>query len=189
MKVKKFNNLWTMGVVLSGALLLLVYVAKTIDTTWFLGIAQSPAVLRVGNYISTHTWAYYAASGALSFFIYFFYCCACCKKLYLNAKELLIVAMAIILLFLAQRFIPKQYTAINMSMMIILPAVFCGKLGATAFCFTTTSLIQSITLEVRNLNTMIANYNFATMLILMIDYYIVLVLLYFLLNYRREEKK
>lgn len=188
MKIKKFNNLWTMGVVLSGALLLVVYIAKLFDTEWFLGIAQSENVLKVGNYISTHTWAYYAASACVSFFIYFFYCSACCRKPYLEAKELLIVAASILLCFLVQRYFPKQYTATNISMMIILPAIMHGSLGATAIAFTTTNIIQSITLEVRQLNTMVANYNFATLLILMIDYYIMVVLLYFLLNYKREAK-
>lgn len=49
------------------------------------------------------------------------------------------------------------------------------------------NFLQFLTLEIRGLNLKIADYNFATFLILMIDVYIFEFLLYFLFNFKQEK--
>jgi hypothetical protein len=47
--------------------------------------------------------------------------------------------------------------------------------------------LQSITLSIRNLSVMISDFNFATLIVLMLDYYILAFLLYQFFNYKKEK--
>lgn len=70
--------------------------------------------------------------------------------------------------------------------MVFLPMLFKGDFKATAICFISTNFLQTITGEIRNIMAMISDFNFATLLIVMIDYYIFIFLLYCLFNYKKE---
>jgi hypothetical protein len=49
-----------------------------------------------------------------------------------------------------------------------------------------TNFLQTMTLEIRNLALMISDFNFATLIILSIDYYVLATLLYFYFNFKEE---
>ena len=57
---------------------------------------------------------------------------------------------------------------------------------ATTIVFVSTNFLQTITGEIRNIKAMITDFNFATSLILTIDLYILLSLLYCYFNYKKE---
>jgi hypothetical protein len=84
MKVKKFKNLWTMGLILFGAILIALYVAKIFFPEFIVGIAEIESVVKFGEYVDTHLWAYYLFTSITSFVIAYFYCCACCRRKYLE---------------------------------------------------------------------------------------------------------
>lgn len=187
MKIKKFNNLWTMGLILSGAILLTVYVLKLFFPEIVIKISHTDNIIKIGKYIDTHKWAYYLVTTIVSFFIYYFIVCASCEKKSLNLKEIIIIIITIIIVLLAQKFLPKQYTVINLISTLWLPILFKGKFFNTVLVFSITNLLQTMTLEIRNIGLMLFEVNYATLLILMIDYYITLVLLYFYFNYKKGE--
>lgn len=187
MKVKKFNNLWTMGIILMGAMLLFVFALKFISPELVIEIAHIESIVKIGRYIDTHKWAWYIASFLLSYFVYYLLCCACCSKPKLNLKENAIIILTIIILYLIKDFLPTYYMTINYISIILLPCIMKGSFAKTVMYFTITNLMQIITLEIRNLSIMIIDFNYATLLILMIDYYISLVLLYFAFNYKKRE--
>ena len=187
MKVKRFKNLWTMGLILCGAILVLIYFAKIFFPEFVVEVAQVESIARIGHYIDTHKWAWYLASWILSFICYYFYCGACCSKKIFSWKEILIISITNSIVYLSNALIPNQYTAINIISMIVLPFILKGNFKNTTICFSTLNLLQTITLEIRGLILMIASYNFATLLILMIDVYIFQVLLYFLFNFKKGE--
>lgn len=72
--------------------------------------------------------------------------------------------------------------------MILLPCIMGAKLIPTTITFVSLILVQTFTLEIRNIGVMITDYNFATLLILVIDVYMFQILLYLAMNYKREEK-
>ena len=187
MKIKRFKNLWTMGLILSAIILGAIYLLKIFLPHFVIEVAQIDSIVRIGQYIDTHKWAWYMASTVLSLFIYYFYCCACCQKKSLNTKDLIIVFATILALFVVREFLTNLYTTINVSSMIVVPYLMKSNYKSTVFCFISTTILQALTLEIRSLSTMISNFNFATFIILMIDYYILLVLLYFYFNYKNEE--
>lgn len=187
MKIKRFKNLWTMGLILCAVILVLVYVAKIFFPEMVVEVAQIKSISRIGHYIDTHKWAWYVASVTLSFFIYYFYCCACCKKKTLSIKEIIYILIAIFVVYFSQKFLPNQQTSINISSMIILPCLMKGDFKATTICFVATNFIQTITGEIRNIIFMVIDFNFATLIILMIDYYILIFLLYMAFNFKKGD--
>lgn len=184
MKVKRFSNLWLMGIILCFAILVAIYTFKIFFPTIVIEVAQIESITRIGHYIDTHTWAWYLASGVLGFINSYFYCCACKGRYYLFLKETIFVAITICLLLLCNWVLPKYYTTINFISMILLPFVLKCKYRNTVVCFTAINIVQMLTLEIRGLALMIINYNYATLMILMIDYYIFTILLYLLYNFK-----
>lgn len=57
MKIKKFKNLWTMGLILFGVILIALYVAKIFFPEFIVGIAEIESVVKFGQYVDTHQWA------------------------------------------------------------------------------------------------------------------------------------
>ena len=177
-----------MGIILSLAILVLAYIAKIFYPALVIEVAQNENISKIGHYIDNNKWLYYIVSTSISMVIYFFICCACCKKKSLNKKEWLIIFIANILLNFAKEFMPSQYTALNICSMIILPCIFKADFLATTTVFTILNFVQTITLEIRGLIKFVSDYNYATLFVLLIDYYIVQVLLYFAFNFKKGEE-
>ena len=188
MKIKRFDNLWLMGLILSGGILGVVYILKFFFPEFVIEVAQIDSIVDIGHYIDTHKWAWYLASVIISFVSSYFYCCACCGKYKLTIKETIIAFSSCIALLIIKELLPNQYTVLNLINMVLLPLIFNGSFKYTVICFSSLNLLQTITLEIRNLMTMVADYNFATLTILTIDYYILAVLLYLTFNYKKEIK-
>lgn len=166
MKVKRFDNVWIMGLVLCGAILISLYVLKIFFPSFVVETAQNEKICLIGKYIDTHKWAWYLASFVLSFITYYLTCCACCRKTRLNIIELSEIAITIGLGYVVKRFLGAYYTALNYISMIALSCIMKAELKPTAIVFSSVNLVQVFTLEIRNIKTMIADYNFATLLII-----------------------
>ena len=54
MKVKRFNNLWAMGLILFGVLLVAFYVAKIFFPQFIVGVAQTPSIVKFGTYVDSN---------------------------------------------------------------------------------------------------------------------------------------
>lgn len=188
MKIKRFDNLWLMGLILSASILGVIYILKFLCPQFVIEVAQIDSITRIGHYIDTHKWAWYVATFIITYISYYFICGASCGIKKLNLNQNLIIALTIIILFLTKEFLVAQYTAFNFISMILLPLIFNGKFKNTVVVFSFVNLLQTITLEIRGLNLMISNHNYATFTILMIDVYILEALLYFFFNFEKEKK-
>lgn len=195
MKIKKFNNLWTMGLIIFGAILIVLYLAKLIFPEFVISLAEIEPIVRFGNYVDTHEWAYYLFSFVVSFAVGYFYCGACCRKKKLKFIDMCMIALMIILLFVIERFLPQYYAGLNMILMLVVPALICyfdkkqdiKHLYSTISTFSIYYLAQFISLEIRNMSQMITFANSATFTILVIDAYIWAVLLYNYFNYKEAK--
>lgn len=186
MKIKRFNNLWTMGLILSAVILGAIYLLKIFMPHFVIEIAHIDRIVEIGHYIDTHKWAWYVATVIISYFTCFFYCGACCKRKNFNYYEHIIILGATLFLIFVKEIMPLYYTTINYTMLIILPCIFKGNLKSTALSFSLFNFLQIATLEIRNISTMIIDYNFATFTIMTIDVYILLVFLYLFSNFKKE---
>jgi hypothetical protein len=184
MKVRRFNNLWTMGLILCAVILVVIYVGKIFFPTLVIEIAQSETICKIGHYIDTHKWAWYITNALLGFATLYLLVCATCRKKVIDIKDLSVIITAIIVLELVKIYLPKQYTALNLSFLLVIPCILKGDLRIAILWFVSTSLVQTFTLEIRNLVFMISDINTATALILTIDVYIVELLICFASNYK-----
>ena len=164
MKIKKFNNLWTMGLIIFGAILVAFYLAKLIFPEFVVELAQIESVVKFGEFVDTHKWAYYLFTFLVSFITYYFYCGACCRKNRLSFIDFGLIAFSMILLFVIEAFLPNYYFGANMVIMIVLPTIICRidkkegikYLYSTALTFGVYSIAQILSLEIRGISTLIA---------------------------------
>ena len=192
MKIKKFKNLWLMGLIIFGAILIVLYFAKLVFPEFVIGVAEMPTIVKFGEYVDSHLWAYYIFTFVTSFFAYYFYCCACCRKKRLSIVDMCIVSLTIILLFIVEKFLTDYYFGINLTTLLVLPTIICKLdkendirfLYSTATSFTIYYFAQMLSLEIRGISTTISYPNSATYTILLTDVYICLVLLFNFYNFR-----
>lgn len=187
MKIKRFSNPYYMGFILCAAIIGIIYLFKIVCPSFVIEVAHTKPILTIGHYIDTHEWAWYLASYIMTFFIFYFLCCASSGRKKLSSREILIIVFVFSFVYLVREVAIEYYTAFNYISMLIAPCLCKGKMFNTTFCVSSMMFLQVATLSVRNLATMISDANFATLLVLMVDYYILVVLLYFLFTNKKED--
>lgn len=196
MKIKRFNNIWFIGLVIFGAILGVFYILKIACPQFIVGIAEIPAVIEFGKYIDTHLWAYIIFYVATAYISLYLYCCACCRKKFLDWKENLIMLGFIGIMLLLYFFAPNTYTPFNYVSLILLPFLLLLKnkdltkltFISTAVCFAVDIMAQAFSMEIRNLLMMTMQVNSATLTILLIDLVIWRGLLYFFFNQKTNKE-
>lgn len=194
MKIKKFNNLWTMGLIIFGIMLVAFYILKLVNPSFIVGIAEIPAVVRFGTYVDTHKWAgflFYLATGYLG---YYLFCCACCRKYKLTIKENVLILFFTISLYAVQNYLPEIYAPLNYALLILVPFIMLiidNKLNRNTFISTSITfcvdiMAQCLSLCIRNIVLLTTCLNTATMTILLIDGVIWRILLYLYFNNKKE---
>ena len=190
MKIKKFKNLWTMGLILIVVIYVVYFTIKLINPAFIVGIAELPGIVALGNYVDTHPWAYYLFCGGISFITYYLYCCACCRKRKLNYKECAIILITTIIWYVIEAYIPALSAPFNYVTLVLLPALILWLsketdikyLYSTVLCFTTHTLLQRVISVIKDLTPWISYPNTATITILLIDGFIWLLGLYLFYN-------
>jgi hypothetical protein len=196
MKIKRFNNLWTMGLIILIGILVAIYCVKIINPAFIVGVAETESIVKIGTYIDTHKWAYYLANIIISFVVEYFYCCACCRKIKLKLRDLVVVIISIVISLLAQTFIPQFFSVIDICLLVAMPMIInamdknydASKLYSFGITFIVHNLSQIISLQIRDVALMISQHNFATYIVLLIDAYIWLFVMYNLFNFKKEQK-
>ena len=97
-KIKRFNNLWTMGLILCGILLIVFYISKIFFPEWIIGVAETPEIVKFGEFVDSHWWALHLFNSLCAFIGWYAYCCACCRTNYLTKRNTLTLIGAIIVL-------------------------------------------------------------------------------------------
>lgn len=187
MKVKRFSNLWLMGIILCFAILVAIYIFKIFFPTIVIEVAQIESITRIGHYIDTHKWAWYIANITLSIINLYIYCCACSSQTKLSIRETIVVVSIVLFAYLIKAILPNYFTTINYIIMVVTPLITKGCLKNTAICFSMLNILQILTLEIRGIGLLVSDFNFATLLILMIDYYIFTIFLYLYFNFKRRK--
>lgn len=183
-----------MGLLLFGIILVACYITKIFFPKFIIGVAEIPSIVSFGNYVDNHKWAYYLFSAATSFITLYLYVCAVCRTKKLNFIECNVVLFFILIYIFVQEFLPSQTFTYNISLYFILPFIVCKKrkvqdykiFYSSCTCFLITAFAQSLSLEIRNISTLISYPNTATYFVLLIDLYIWNMLLYLYYNYKGE---
>lgn len=192
MKVKRFKNIWTMGLIIFGVILVAFYIVKLVCPNFIIGVAEHPGIVAFGNYIDSHLWSYYLFNGLMCYIGGYIYCCACCRTHKLNLKGNLLLLLFIVISLIFQRFGFELYTPFNYVNFILLPflILLCDKkltketFTSTICCYTIDIMAQAMSLVIRNVVIMTIHPNCATLSILLIDTWIWRILLYCYFNYK-----
>jgi hypothetical protein len=195
MKIKRFKNLWLMGIIIIGALLVGFELIKLIKPEFIIEIAEIPSVVKFGNYVQNNLWAYYLFVFTTSFVSYWFLCCACCRKKYLNWKECLIISIIIITLYGIQHHFIIYYSLLNTISLVLVPILLCiinkysdKKYFISIFVVNILhQIFQILSLEIKNLVPMVNYPNIISVTILLIDMFIWQILLYNYFNYKENK--
>lgn len=196
MKVKRFDNLWTMGLILTSAILVLFYIAKIFFPELIVGVAEISFFVKLGNFVQSNKWYLHIFNFITGYVHGYIFFCACIRKTHLNWKNNLILAAELILLRLFSEFYPTQYTTFSCAFMAITPFFMClfdknlGKdtFTSTIVCFSLELAFEFLSLVVRNLLVMTTQPNAVTVLVLMIDVFIWRIMLYLFFNNKNKIK-
>ena len=197
MKIKRFDNLWAMGLILFGVLLVVFYILKIFFPEFIIGVAELPSIVEFGNYVDTHKWAYYLFHLFIAYISGYFYYGACYRKYKLDWKENLTIVIFYFISMLIQYFLPNIYSPFLYVSLILQPFImlFVHKslkqetFISVCICFIVDILAQAISMEIRNIILLTEYINTATLIILLIDTYIWRVLLYLFFNYKTIKKE
>lgn len=194
MKIKRFSNIWTMGLILFGAILVLFYVAKIFFPEFIVGVAETPSIVAFGEYIDSHWWARDLFDFFTTLIVAGIYFCACCRVSSLKGKSILVLLAYCISLRVASHFYPQFYTHINYIGLILCPFLICvlnkslneKVFISTVVCFCADIFTQILSLCIRDITVIANNLNTATFFILLIDAFIWRILFYCFYNYKKE---
>ena len=172
-------------------LFIFFYIFKIFNPQFIVGIAELPCVVKFGNYVDTHEWAYYLFNFIVGTLSGYLYCCACCRTRKLSLKSLLILIFSNILLLAIAKFVPQHYTSINYIIFVLFPFIMCfvdknlssRTFTSSSICFAIDIGSQIMSIEIRNLVLMATRINSASVTILAIDFMIWRAFLYFYFNF------
>jgi hypothetical protein len=195
MKIKRFKNLWTMGLILFGAILVLFYIAKIFFPEFIVGVAEIPSIVAFGNFVDSHLWAYYLYAFVIAYIGLYIYTCACANSKRLNLFGTIIILGFTVLSFVVQIFAPTIYNAYNYSCFIFIPFLYllkCNNLTketfiSTVICFIVDIMAQSLSIFIRDIVLLSSCVNSATLTILLIDTWIWRALLYMFFNNKNQK--
>jgi hypothetical protein len=192
MKIKRFKNLWAMGLLLFGAILIAFYVAKILFPQFIIGIAETPQIVKIGNTIQSNKILLHLFNLITGYINGYIFTCACCRKYKLNLKDNLILLTSLVLLSIVLEFYPEHYNTINYISIILVPFLICfvnkelnqQTFTSTTICFCLDLAFQVFSILVRNLVLLTTQGNVVTMLVLILDMTIWRVILYLFFNYK-----
>ena len=196
MKIKRFDNIWTMGLILFAVILVLFYVAKIFFPEFIIGVAEIPRVVEIGKFIDSSKITIHIFNIIIGLLGGCLYCCAACRKKYLKWKDILVLLGLMIILSLVLEFMPAQYSSINFLVVYCSPFILCclnkelskNTFVSSSVCFLVDILSQVMSCQIRDLLPMTSSFNSATMIILLIDTWIWRLLLYFFFNNKSKKE-
>lgn len=183
------KKVWTTMLVLTVLFLCMLYVAKIFFPQDFVMYIENERLIQIGNFIDSHKLIYYIFCGITAFITYYLYCCACCHKKKLSFKEVLLIISTIVIIRLIGLYWDTNLrTHISISSFIILPIIMKGDFKTTGIVYLIHGVAQVLSLSIRDLPMYLSTNNALTVLLLSIDMYFWLVLLYIVFNYKEEEE-
>lgn len=195
MKIKRFKNIWTMGLILVGAFLTFFYVLKIFFPNFIIGVAEIPAIVKVGEYVDTHLWATLLFHFVVAYVGNFVFVCACSRKKWLNKYEHLVMLAFTITGIAMQYILIDIYVPFTYVMLVLMPFVIMTLTKnvntktfiSTTVCFSIDIMAQAFSKSIRDIVILSNCVNTATMTILLIDGFIWRILLYLFFNNMKGE--
>lgn len=173
------------------AFLVAFYVIKIFFPEWFVLQVENERLIKIGSFIDQHWWAYEMLCSFTSFLIYYLYLGAVKSKLFFNWKEIVAILVAIVITHTIYWLEPAFYSNIAFLSFVVLPLI-CYEEGCYKRLCVTISIhfiCQILSLNIRNIGTILSTFNSVTLLMLTLENYFWLLLLFLYFNYNKIFKK
>jgi hypothetical protein len=148
---------------------------------------ENERLIQIGNFIDSHRFIYYIFCGITAFITYYLYCCACCHKKKLCLREIIYILGAIIIVRLVGFYDNNMWSHFSISSFILLPILMKGDFKTTGIVYFIHGISQMLSLSIRDLPMYLSTNNTVTILLLSIDMYFWLLLMFIIFNYKKEE--
>lgn len=195
MKIKRFENLWTMGLIIFGVLLVAFYLAKIIFPSLVVGVAQTPTIVEIGKIIDSNLALSVSFNLITSLVSLFLIVCASCQVRTISKKLLYFAFLSILLSHFIQLYDSEISFVYNLCLPLFFVLIHTLRANnydktlvvSTCATFIINCFAQVVTLEIRGISTLIEYPNTATYSILIIDGYIWQILLYLFFNTKKRK--
>lgn len=183
-----------MGLILTGAILVLFYIAKIFFPQFIVVVAEIPSIVKFGNYVDSHLWAFILYHFVIAYIGNYLICCICFRKNKLTLKENLIMLAFTVFAISMNYILPKIYTPLTYVLSIIMPftILYVDKnitretFISTVVCYSIDIMSQALSAVIRDVVVLTTFINSFTMTILLIDIWIWRILLYLFFNNKKE---
>ena len=175
--------------ILSISFLVGMYILKIFFPQEFMMSIQNERIIEIGSYIDNHKWLYYICCAIPPFITYCLYCSACSKRLWLKWYEYLFIVLVIILCRVINFYDINMANIISWCSFMFLPALMGSDIKTSAIVFTTHSIMQGLSINIRNLPMYLMNVNYLTSILMTFECYLWLVLFYIIFNYQNKKEK
>lgn len=159
------------------------YILKIFFPEKFILQVNNERLIAIGNYIDSHFIINHLCGIVTSYITYWLYLGAVCKIKRLNWKHSLSIVGIYLLGILVEMFDITLATFYSIFVMIIFPAVLNANYRRTVFVLVIHFICQWLSLQIRQLSTMILSFNFLSALIMGLESYFWLFLFYLYFNY------
>lgn len=174
-------------IILVGVYLATWYVLKFFFPEEFVLHISNPNLIKVGNFIDNHKILRLICGGLTTFATYYLYLCAVLTQKKLSKEQTIVTIVAVIFGILVNLFNFQILSYYHIFAMVILPALFNGNSKKIAFVFTFHSICQQLSLKIRNISSMMLSVNFMSGLLMTLECYAWLFLLYLYFNYKETK--
>ena len=170
------------------AFLISNYILKFFFPKEFVMLIENERIVEIGTFIGERPWLQEFCDIILTFITYWLYIGATTQKPSLTCKEFLYVALAIAITHTAYYFDADLCAGLSVAFMIIIPALSDARLRPVAVVFSIHSLSQKLATSIRSLPMLLTNVNYITIVLMTLECYFWLLLVYLLYNLKKEEK-
>ena len=194
MKAKKFNNLWTAGLILYVSILITTHIINIIFPSSIVGVALTPTIISFGQLIDGNIWFEYIFYSITFFIILYMLVCSCCEVKKLRTCEICIVSALIIICDIVSNLTYISYLLYYNTLFLIAPITvsvirkinIIRSICRTIICTFTLCVTHILLLVIRDLTCYTST---AIYTVLLVDIYVVSTLLYLHTNYKGECQK
>lgn len=166
-----------------------LYILKIFFPEQFVFVINNQKLITIGNYISSHWWLQEICDIITSFITYWLYLGATLRKWRLGWREIVAVLITIAITHGLYFVDTTLSSGLCIIAMFILPTIFKAKLFDVTVVFSIHYMSQMLSTLIRGLPLLLTDINYITMLLLIIECYFWLLLLYLCFNYKKGDNK
>ena len=163
------------------------YILKYIFPEQLVLVVTDENIIRLGKFVESNIIIENIFRIITAFITLYLFSCASTGRFRFKWYELIVIMGFSIIDRLCLLFAPELYTHTAISLMLLLPTIFKGKLLYTTISFILHGYLTQFLLQIRGFETIILNYNIISGIVLMIEGFVWLIILALVFNLKERK--